>query len=438
MKVLVHLRPGEKTFYLSLAKNSFPLDDIFTISDIRNKGDYWFGDYIYFKAKEKIFNEDETNEIRIRCRFLRKLDKKKAEELIENLAYGLKNFLKSNKFNVIISGIVDCYIQDILERLSSKHKIVYIGFVGHFFQGYTRLSIRGELIKYPRIVTQEEINKIIKKISDENYKPDFKLNQEKTYFDLVYYYGREIIKKFLYFPIRKILEKDPLNYHYNTTISKIDFISSSKKNVEKYFINVNDIKTKINKNTVYIPMHYSPEATLDYWADSYEFAYQENIILKIIREKDENIIVLLKEHPAMYLLRNIEFYKKISQCKNVYIIHPYESSNELLSLVENVAVFTGSVGVEALLRGKRVLTFSNNYYSELHPNIFKINKLSNDSINLPLKNCSKEKFLGELLSGMFECKFYNDKRMYSSDTKTMVEIIRRYVDVKLGEVINNE
>ena len=432
MKILVHLRPGEKTFYLDLAKDSFQNEEIVTISDIRNKGDYWFGDYIYSKATENTFSKEEIDEIRIRCRFLRKLDKNMAEELIENLAFGLNNFFKTNKFDVIISGIIDCYIQDILHRISSRYKVIYIGFVGHFFEGYTRLSIRGELVKYPRIVMQGEVDKIIQKISDDKYKPNFKLNKEKTYLDLFYFFGREIIKKHIYFPIKKMMERDPLNYHYNTTIDKIDYKSISRNNVEIYMKRINDIREKIDYNAVYIPLHYSPEATLDYWADNPKYSYQEKEVLEILEKKDKDVIVLLKEHPAMFLLRDIEFYKAIDKMENVYLIHPYESSNELLNLVENVAVFTGSVGVEALLRGKRVLAFSENYYSNLHPNIFKINQLTEGAIRHVLSEYDNAKFVKDLLSGMFLCKFYNDKRMYNSEKGILSRAIIDYVEAHIG------
>lgn len=58
-----------------------------------------------------------------------------------------------------------------------------------------------------------------------------------------------------------------------------------------------------------------------------------------------------------------------------------DRSNELLNMVDNVLVDTGTVGVEALLRGKRVISLSDNYYSDLHPNIVRSGSVTREVLH---------------------------------------------------------
>jgi hypothetical protein len=192
--------------------------------------------------------------------------------------------------------------------------------------------------------------------------------------------------------------------------------------------------TQFYENSVYMPLHFAPEATVDYWVDNPAYAYQEDTILRLAEETPAHIRLLIKEHPAMYLRRQIDFYEKLRSFSNVALIHPYESSNSLLNKVDNVLVFTGSVGVEALLRNKRVTTLSQNYYSDLHPNIFKVAKLTDEALNKELQAYPKETFIHDILQGLFKAKFYNDKSMFSSDMDSMSSNLKEYLNyILLGE-----
>lgn len=434
MKVLVHLRPGEKDFYLKLVNMAFPDDEIITVSDENGSGMIWFGQYLYNDTSNAYFDTDTTNDIIMRCRFLRKIDRRLAVKLINNLACGLDSLFAESHLSVVVGGLVDCYTQDVLERIACKHEVLYVSFVGHFFTGYARITSRGELRQFPREVSDQEIKDVLNKISVESFKPDFKLNKEKSVTDVLYYYGRELIKKHVYFPLKKLIKNDKHNYHYSTTIStRFNLASINTTMVNSFFVRIADIENSINSNSVYLPLHFIPEATIDYWADNCNFALQEESILRIVAECAPNIQIILKEHPAMYMLRNIEFYKKILKHKNVVLVHPYESSNLLLNLVDNVCVFTGSVGVEALIRGKRVLTFTNNYYSNLHPNIIKISNISSEVLNIPINEYSNEEFVKTLLQGLIKLKFYNNKKMFESDMELMSDIIKKYVNYELGK-----
>lgn len=129
--------------------------------------------------------------------------------------------------------------------------------------------------------------------------------------------------------------------------------------------------------------------------------------------------------------RRMDFYEKLKSYINVSLINPHESSNSILSKVQNVAVFTGSVGVEALLRNKRVLTFTKNYYSALHPNVIQVEKLSDDSLETEIRTYPNELFINDILQGLFKARFYNDKSMKNSDIEAMSRNFREYLSAIL-------
>lgn len=434
MKVLVHLRPGEGDFYLQLLKMAFPDAETLTISDEKNKADIWIGNYIYKEGNQSGFFKSEIeDEIITRCRYLRNIDNSLARSLVNRLAVGLDNLFITTKVDFVLGGMIDCYTQDVLERIVLKHKKSYVSFVGHFINGYARITSRGELNNIPRIVTDAEVEAALNQLLSDNYAPKFKLNRKKSIKDMLIIYGREYIKKYIYFPAKKFINGDFLNYHYNTVIQKgIVKNLFIRNSIEKYYKYEDSLDYIDLNKSVYMPLHFIPEATIDYWADNAQFAYQEDTIINIINNTPQEINIIIKEHPAMYLRRNINFYKKISDYKNVIIIHPYESSNKILSRVDSIAVFTGSVGVEALLRQKRVLTFTSNYYSNLHPNIHKISELNEETINKEIISYPNKLFLKDLLQGLFISKFYNDKSMFLSDMAKMSETLKIYVEYVLS------
>jgi len=430
MNVLVYIRPATKKYYMNLVKRAYPDAKMVTLSDFKHISDFWVGDLIYKKnINDKLFSDIELYDIRIRCRFLRSVKEKVANDLINNLAFGLDEYFSSYFIDIVLGGLIDNYSQDILERISKKHNVPYISFVGHFFNDYCRISVRGELCKLPRYISKEEVDGVLAQVLAESYKPTFKLNKPKTRNYMYYSFSRALFKKYVYFPIRKFIEGDPLNYHYNTVLPESwSYSSVMKKDINNYFTRINTLPEKIFTNSIYIPLHFSPEATVDYWADDPDLVFQDDAIIKLVTDAPPNLNLLIKEHPGMYLRRRFDFYEKLKHLSNVILIHPYESSNTLLNRVENVLVITGSVGVEALLRKKRVLSLSKNYYSNLHPNIFIVKKITEAALALPLQPHPNELFIYNLLQGLFKAKFYNNKSINNSDLDSMASCFSEYVE----------
>lgn len=424
MNIAIYSRPWNKEFYKNMAMNLG--DKVIDISDFKGKCDYWIGENLYKdKIKDvQILDEKEFYDIYKRCRFLRSLDKNIAFDLIRKSCNYINFIFEKEDIEIVIAPIIDCYTLDVLERVSRRFNIKFISFVNHFFNGYMRFTVRGELIKIRDKVSNEEIESVYNDVINIDYKPAFSLNEEKAYNEQIKFYYREVIKKY-YFNFLKHISNDKYNYHYNT----LNFVGKGRrdvcdKSIDMYF----DKEIRLKDNMLYIPLHFSPEATVDYWCDDSNFADYENSIINIINEANDDIDLVIKEHPAMYMKRDKMFYESLKRNKNLQIIHPYYNSNNIIEKINNVLVYTGSVGVESLIRNKRVFGVTNNYYSDLHPNFKKVNNISNIDLNYPIKEYDNLKFIEDLLKGMFKAKFVNNRNINKSDLNVIEEYVRSYIE----------
>lgn len=428
MKILLYARPASKDFFLKLIERTFGETNIIMISDFKGMGDIWSGQYIYNEkfSSPILLDNDSFCDIYNRCRFLRSQPKHISNMLITRFWNGVNQLFKDEKFDLVISPLIDCYTMDIIERVSKKQKCPFISPVSHFFNGYSRFTIRGELIRINRSIDKTEVDKVLNTLLQDSYKPNFSINKQISEGKQFKFFVRRNLIDDIYFPLKKKKEGDPLNYHYNTgsfqTRKITDYIG---RDINQCLIKINDIKNF--NDSVYIPLHYSPEATVDYWCDDSKLAYYEASICNLINNSDKDIRFILKEHPAMLGKRHIKFYQELLKNSNVNIIHPYENSNDLLKRIENVLVYTGSVGVEALLRGKRVFTVTENYYSNLHPNILKIDKVDKKMMDYKLTEYSNNDFIYHLLQGLFKGQYYGDWNINNSDINEISKALSLYL-----------
>jgi capsule polysaccharide export protein KpsC/LpsZ len=77
--------------------------------------------------------------------------------------------------------------------------------------------------------------------------------------------------------------------------------------------------------------------------------------------------VLVKEHPGTLVarVRPLSFYRRLKKIPNVCIASIDADMHQLISNAEMVAVITGTAGWEAILRGKPVITFTDNMWDVL-------------------------------------------------------------------------
>jgi len=165
-------------------------------------------------------------------------------------------------------------------------------------------------------------------------------------------------------------KKDSLEYFFmgRSKISLLLFYlkSSLIRKIRKSFINKKfyqnfDLKQKY----VYFPLSVDDEKEILFSAPL--LTNQFEIIRNIARSLPIDCKLLVKEHPnqSNHNWRSIEFYKKIINLPNVYLIHPNFSTEELFKNCSLVITISGSSGFEASFFSKPSLIFSTLGYSIL-------------------------------------------------------------------------
>ena len=101
----------------------------------------------------------------------------------------------------------------------------------------------------------------------------------------------------------------------------------------------------------YFPLHFSPESSINTPAPYY--IDQMRVIDEIMLKREANHILIVKEHPAMYLKRNFSFYRLLKKKPFVRIISKKFNSQELILKADCTYSVTGTACLEAFLLGKK-------------------------------------------------------------------------------------
>lgn len=125
-------------------------------------------------------------------------------------------------------------------------------------------------------------------------------------------------------------------------------------------------QAKIERNDyIYFPLHVHPETTTSLFSEfSIDHVSQHASTIEYL-SKSIPIAnkLLVKEHPAMIGYRDLGCYSKYNQFYNVEFVGPKISQYDALNQSEYVVTLCGTVGVEALMLGKKVITLGNAYYN---------------------------------------------------------------------------
>jgi len=149
-----------------------------------------------------------------------------------------------------------------------------------------------------------------------------------------------------------------------------------KRQLKKYY---ESLCTEINLNDkyVFVALHYQPEETTCPSAGHY---VSQNLIIENLAEVLPNDIkIVVKEHSSQFhpkmeghTGRNKWFYNDLLKISRVVLVSSDDPSFDYIDNALAVATGTGTIGWEAIVRGKPVLIFGNAWY-EYCDNVFRIN-----------------------------------------------------------------
>jgi CheY-like chemotaxis protein len=112
---------------------------------------------------------------------------------------------------------------------------------------------------------------------------------------------------------------------------------------------------------VYFPLHvtddYKITRIIPHCVD------QASLVEQVADALPQGHDLVLKEHPMSLGRNSARLLRRLRQRPNVRLVDPYTSTHELIERSEAVAVISSTVGLEALLYDKPVLTLGRPYYS---------------------------------------------------------------------------
>ena len=148
--------------------------------------------------------------------------------------------------------------------------------------------------------------------------------------------------------------RDPFRRHFHT--SHLDYY-------ERILLNENE-KIDLDRKFVYFPLQLQPEMSTSTLGGNYSDQLLAIEHLSSILPADSWIYV--KENPKQTgAMRGPKFFDRLDRIPNLEFLPSYANTYELIDNSDFVATVTGTVGWEAIRKGKNVLVFGMPWYRNL-------------------------------------------------------------------------
>lgn len=305
--------------------------------------------------------QPEDLEIILRCRLLRVISRDDAIQHLSAARRAAGAVLDEQKPELILSETIDSYVMDALYAEARVRGIPFIGLVPTFISGYFRVSARGEYVP-SREVDDTEADEVLDRLLQKSYRPDFiKSSDRKLMLHATGRWLRNLIKV-PYFALKRLNRLERFNYHNWATLHvSMEWMHA----MPALFLGRSDWRDRAGqseKPVIYVPLQMFPEATIDYWCEDLKAIDYHVYLLRLLEHLGHHFTLLVKEHPNVLGYRNPRLYKQLMELPSVVLAPTTANSHDLIEAANAVLVWTGSVGFEAAIRGKPVLTTCRPYY----------------------------------------------------------------------------
>jgi hypothetical protein len=112
---------------------------------------------------------------------------------------------------------------------------------------------------------------------------------------------------------------------------------------------------------VYFPLHVTDDYKIRRVVP--HCVHQDAIVEQVAAALPQGYDLVLKEHPLSIGWNPVGMLRRLAAIDNVRLVHPHTSSHELIRRSHAVAVIGSTVGLEALLYAKPVMTIGQPFYS---------------------------------------------------------------------------
>ena len=187
---------------------------------------------------------------------------------------------------------------------------------------------------------------------------------------------------------------------------------------------------------VFYAMHVEPE--LWFQGRSPEYFYQHAAIVSLSRDLPAGVILAVKEHHPGIGRRPDGFYDQILDLKNVRLIHVDDPGLQVVHEASAIATISGTVGQEAAVLGKPVITFGrHNLYNVLdHVRVVTREEDLKPALAWALDNSGTraefrrdgERFLASVVASSFDMKAFTARTIQAYDAESVEQAYGRLVE----------
>jgi Capsule polysaccharide biosynthesis protein len=395
--------------------------------------------YFTFEGNIDFLTNEDIDEIRLRCRVLRSIDRDLALSLIFRSVNAVQGMLSDLNPDVIISPRIDDYYLDILERICVKNNINFIGLWRSAFidKMFFRTS-RGEYNKL-REPAKEEIFEFIENVKNKKFKATSIVGKKYSIMHSLSRYFKLYARALSLEVIRRFSTN---KYRYRELATRF-FVREYNISFFDTLYNYRGWKKRLDvllgsKNPkVFIALQVNPESTIDYYCENIDLVDVSGsapIIVDIFLSHGFDVIV--KDHPNMIGNRDSNFLRKLaSRGERVVIVPPSVDSIYLIDNTDVTYTWSGTVAVQAVMLGRKAVCVCVPYYVDIG-GFFKISSLEDlaellysNGFSVKL-NCSQDelRMLAEhILSSHLPGEIYLHNNDMPCDVLTTAKSLRKLI-----------
>lgn len=298
-----------------------------------------------------------------RCRLLRQLKPNEAKRMVGAMWPAARALLDRHMPEMVVSGYIDCYLYDIIAREQRARGGSYATISSTILPLYGDINYKFHPISV-RTPDDDEVDRVQEVFRNRSFLAHG-VPRNRTGWHLrkfVTLYARHKAR-LAWFAMRKIIDRDRLNFHYNTpTTAACQGLGWLR--VEQYCNrNWKSVVESSRLPKVFVPLQYYPECRYDYSTGlPAEVRNVPELILKVCEVLSPSHLVVLKEHPSVWGLRNPEYFRKLRRFDNVCLVPTEVMSGEVASMVDCVVTPGSTIGLEQSVRGGRVISIGRPSY----------------------------------------------------------------------------
>lgn len=295
-----------------------------------------------------------------RCRYLRTLPAQDSLVRLRSMRNAWDDILQQSRPVAVFSEAIDSYVISTLENVCAARGIPFFGLVTSFINGYCRTTRYGELEPVRKLDTNE-VATVHRLLTQVDYQPAF-LAQKSQHRKVVLKAWAKNWTRFLFFAFKMIWSRNRERNHiagaFHTSRTNLHFWPCFDIGDQDW----NQTLGQSSLLSVFVPLQFVPEATIDYWCESVDLIKHDDVLVDFISKHAEHFQFVIKEHPNAQGLRTPKLYDRLKKIKNVIFVPTTVPIQQVLDKVDSVLTWTGSVGLQAALQGKPVFNFCNAYY----------------------------------------------------------------------------